>query len=115
MPFDSIPLEDSDWLLRTLVGMRRLLQPRGAWIQKFEHLGDSFCLLGAMRWTDREMQHGHKTEKERSIVAAIGFRDYSSMTGWNDKKGRRKRDVLNRIDRAIERRRAVLLEKADAS
>ncbi len=37
------------------------------------------------------------------------------MTGWNDKEGRRKRDVLNRIDRAIERRRAVLLEKADAS
>jgi len=109
MPFDVIPSNDT---IQKLEQMYELLNRRGGWIQRAMYSrrdglklpgNDQFCIIGA----------AHQVGLYDPIILArvLKFSDTFHLIDWNDNPSRRKSQVLQRIQDAIERERELLLQK----
>ncbi len=104
MPFDGTEINDS--LLRVLEDARALLARPGGWVQHmmvaYWNPEPSYCLIGARRGNE---------VSARAYARALGFNGYGNLTRWNDADKRTQAEVVARLDAAIERRRAEVLER----
>lgn len=83
--------------VQALRAARKLLEPRGAWIQGSDRSADgrTHCLLGAVV---AGAAGGQASEATQALARLIPG---GSITGWNDEPSRRKSHVLALLDRAI--------------
>jgi hypothetical protein len=110
MPFDG----HTDVRTQILLDTRSLLARRGGWCKGTLHENknkrDSYCIYGALKTVAR--QHGvnlllnpNGHTLVQSILLALGEPkciDPGPIAKFNDVKSRRKHEVLNLLDRAIE-------------
>jgi hypothetical protein len=99
MPFDAIPTNDT---IQKLEQVHQLLSRRGGWCKCYLSIdnGRKHCLVGASNKVGL-----HPTE----MLRAFGFLRTNELTDWNDQPSRKKYQVLNFVQEAIDRERERLL------
>jgi hypothetical protein len=110
MPFDG----HTNVRMQILLDARSLLARRGGWCQRamYGHKNgrDSLCIIGALKAAAEShnvnlARHPDGAAVVHSLLLALGEPksiDPGPIAHFNDKKSRRKHEVLSLLDRAIE-------------
>lgn len=91
-------------VVKTLKKVRSLLRPGGRWIQGayHEHRNghECYCLVGAINEVAGTASAAHRLRTARALCHVAGAKG-NGLIAWNDRDGRKKREVLELLDTTI--------------